>query len=196
MKTYKYMKRNKHSLLKLIFLSCSLFMLAIAFKACDKENLDNSKFPKLTGQFIYMDNTYELDHGIMYRGSGHTGAHAIYLFSEDGRNKVDLSFIVQSWPTETGPPVASDRLLPGWYQFMGETGQTVGDRMNAKLCLAYRCDFSERFEDSYPHYGVEIEKEEDGNGYYLRIFTQNEPGSPQIDRVVCRGQFALSTKPR
>ncbi|WP_286850626.1 hypothetical protein, partial [Proteiniphilum sp. UBA5480] len=94
------------------------------------------------------------DHGIIYRDAAHAGTHGIYLFSEDGRNKVDLSFIVQSWPTETGPPVASDRLLPGWYQFMGETGQTVCNRVNAKLSLAYRSDFSERFEDSYPHYAL------------------------------------------
>lgn len=189
------MERNKHSLLKMIFLSCSLFILSIGFTACVKENLDEPELPRLTGQFIYMDNTYELDHGIMYRNASLRGIHGIYLFSEDGRNKLDLSFIVQTWPTETGPPVASDRLLPGWYQFMGETGQTVGDRMNVKFTLAYRCDFPERFEDSYPHYGVEIEKEEDGNGYYLRIFTQNEPGSPQIDRIICRGQFTVSTKP-
>ncbi len=161
------MERNKHSLLKIIFLSCSLFMLSIGFIACEKDNLGEPELPRLTGQFIHMDNTYELDHGIMYRSAGYTGIHGIYLFSEDERNKVDVSFIVQSWPSETGPPVASDRLLPGWYQFMNETGQTVGDRMSAKFSLVYRCDFSERFEDSYPHYGVEIEKEKDGSGYYL-----------------------------
>lgn len=189
------MERRYHFNLKLFFLSCSLYILSIGFTACEKENIDEPEFPKLTGQFKYMDNTYELDHGIIYRSGAYFGMHGIYLFSEDGSNKLDLSFIVQSWPTETGPPIPSDRLLPGWYQFMSETGQTVGDRMNAKLSLAYRCDFSERFEDSYPHYGVEFEKEVDGKGYYLRIFTQNEPGSPQIDRVVCRGQFAISTKP-
>lgn len=189
------MERSNHSLLKLIFVSCSLFISSIGFTACEKENSDEPELPRLTGRFFYMDNTYELDHGIIYRDAAHAGTHGIYLFSEDGRNKVDLSFIVQSWPTETGPPVASDRLLPGWYQFMGETGQTVGNRVNAKLSLAYRCDFSERFEDSYPHYGVEIEEEEDGNGYHLRIFTQNEPGTPQIDRIICRGQFAVSVKP-
>lgn len=185
---------RKLIVLRSIFIVCLLFILNIVFTGCEKENLDEPELPWLTGQFIYMDKTYELDHGIMYRSAALSSFHGIYLFSKDGRNHVDLSFLVQEWPTETGPPVAIDQLLPGWYQFIQQTGQTVGDRVNVKFSLTYRCDFSERFEDSYPHYGVEIEKENDEGDYYLRIFTQNEPGSPQIDLIVCRGQFAKGTK--
>lgn len=169
-----------------------MLFLGIAFISCERENFDNPEFPKLLGQYIYDDKTYDFDHGIIYKNA--LGPHRIYLFSGDGRHKLELFFIVEHWPTEIGPPIVIDRILPGWYQFMGETFHKVGDKLNARISLSYRCDFSQRFEDSYPHYGVEIEKEEDGSGYYLRIFTQNEPDSPQIDRVECQGQFAVSTR--
>lgn len=165
--------------------------------ACERENFDKSEFPKLTGQFIYMGNTYELDHGIMYKWAGYSGSHGIYLFSEDERNKLDLTLIVQSWPTETGPPVAINRILPGWYQLVSQTSHAADDKISTQITLGYRCDFSETTDGPYqPDCGVEFEKDESGKGYYLRIFRQYEPVGPQTDWIECRGQFAISTKPR